>query len=90
MRKLSLIGHYKLDATPKMSHWSILNIEGLFGRVDFGEDEKKKKKEKMRRENFLESVWLEEGEKNVSWSQVCSPKSSLQNGEKTEWGEFDR
>ena len=50
----------------------------------------KKKKEKMRRENFLESVWLEEGEKNVSWSQVCSPKSSLQNGEKTEWGEFDR
>ena len=90
MRKLSLIGHYKLDATPKMSHWSILNIEGLFGRVDFGEDEKKKKKEKMRRENFLESVWLEEGEKNVSWSQVCSPKSSLQIGEKTEWGEFDR
>ena len=90
MRKVSLIGHYKLDATPKMSHWSILNIEGLFGRVDFGEDEKKKKREKMRRENFLEGVWLEEGEKNVSWSQVCSPKSSLQNGEKTEWGEFDR
>ena len=52
MRKLSLIGHYKLDATPKMSHWSILNIEGLFGRVDFGEDEKKKKRENEERKLF--------------------------------------
>lgn len=24
-----------------MSHWSILDIEGVFGRVDFREDEKK-------------------------------------------------
>ena len=30
----------------------------MFGRVDFREDEKKKKGEKMRRENFFESVQL--------------------------------
>ena len=37
----------------------------MFGRVDFWEDEKKKKKkkgEKIRKENFLEGVWLGEGE----------------------------
>ena len=37
----------------------------MFGRVDFWEDEKTKKKkkgEKIRKENFLEGVWLGEGE----------------------------
>ena len=83
MRKLSLIGHYKLDATPKMLHWSILDIGGVFGRVDFREDEKQKKK---RGENFLESVWLEEGERKILVGTKCfllrfTKKFSLKWGE---------
>ena len=41
----------------------------MFGRVDFREDGKKKKKNKEKmRENFLEGVWLEGGEgKEMAW-----------------------
>ena len=71
MRKLSLIGHYKLDATPKMLHWSILDIGGVFGRVDFREDEKQKKKK--RRELFGECLVGRGREENIGWSQVFFP-----------------
>ena len=39
----------------------------MFGRVDFREDEKikEKERERMRRENFLKSVWLGGGERKM-------------------------
>jgi len=58
--------------------------KGVLGRVDFREDEKKK----MRRENFLESVWLKGREgKNVVGLKCFLLKLtkmfSLQNEKKT-------
>ena len=55
----------------------------------------KKKKKKMRRENFLENVWLGGGERKMMMGLRCFlPRSikkfSHQNEEKTKWGEFDR
>ena len=41
----------------------------------------------MRRENFFEGVWLRGGEENDGGAPLSPPKSSLQNGEKTWWGE---
>ena len=78
MRKLSLIGHYKLDATPKMLHWSILDIGGVFGRVNFREDEKKKKNE----ERTFWRVFGWKRERGKYWLEpsvfsLGSPKSSL-------------
>ena len=72
-----------------MSYSSTIYLsKGVFGRVDFREDEKKKKNEKMRRENSLESVWLREGERKIIVGFMCFlsepiKRFSLQNGEKT-------
>ena len=61
----------------------------MFGRVDFREDEKKKReRERMRRENFLKSVWLGGGERKMMVRSECflsrlTKKFSLQNREKT-------
>ena len=42
----------------------------MFGRVDFREDEKKK------RETFLEGIWLEEGRReNDGGARVFSPRA---------------
>ena len=40
------------------------NTKGVFGRVDFKEDGKKKKGEKMRKEHLLEDVWMKGGGKS--------------------------
>ena len=50
--------------------------------------EKKKKREKIRKENFLEGVWLGEGEGKMIVAPGCflpglAKKFSPQNGEKT-------
>ena len=66
----------------------------MFGRVDFREDGKKKRKrrrEKMSRENFLEGVWLGGGEERKKVGPRCflpvsTIKFSPQNGEKTVGG----
>ena len=42
----------------------------MFGRVDFREDEKKKG-EKMRKENFLEGVWVGGRERKVMMGLGC-------------------
>ena len=59
----------------------------MFCKVDFRDDERKKKIEKMKRENFLEGVWSREGEGKM----MVGPKKKVfsQNGEKTWWGKFD-
>ena len=72
-----------------MSYSSTIYLsKGVFARVDFREDEKKKKNEKMGRENSLESVWLREGERKIIVGSMCFlsepiKRFSLQNGEKT-------
>ena len=43
----------------------------VFGRVDFKEDGRKKKGEKMRKENFLEGVWAGGRERKVSVGPGC-------------------
>ena len=58
----------------------------MFGRVDFREDGKKKKGEKIRKENFLEGVWLGEGEGKMIVVPGCflpglAKMFSPQNGE---------
>ena len=74
-----------------MSYLSTIYLfKGVFGRMDFREDKKIKNK-KMRRENFLESVWWGEGERKMMMGSMyflfgSIKKISLQNGEKTEWG----
>ena len=72
-----------------MSYSSTIYLsKGVFARVDFREDEKKKKNEKMGRENSLESVWLREGERKIIVGSMCFlsepiKRFSLQNREKT-------
>ena len=49
----------------------------------------------MRRENSSESVLLRVGERKIIVGSLCFlsepiKRFSLQNGEKIEWGEFDR
>ena len=36
--------------------------KGVFGRVDFREDERERERERMRKKNILEGIWLEGGE----------------------------
>ena len=65
-------------------------VEWILGRLE----KREREREKMRKENFLEGVWLggEEGKMIVGpWCFLPEPikKFSPQNGEKTGWGKFD-